>query len=138
MAKDVVQEFDYPQPPEKVWHALTDQGALRETFADNDFEPVPGSAFQFRTKPRPGFSGVIDGTVTDVQEGRRLSYTWRAERLKSPTTVTWELEPTARGTRLRLRHSGFEGFGGRILATMHSAGWKRFMQKALPRYLERS
>jgi uncharacterized protein YndB with AHSA1/START domain len=135
---EMAREAQYAQPPEKVWHALTDREALGRIFAETDFEPVEGRRFQFRAKPRPGWDGIINGRVTKVEPNRRLAYEFQGSRMKTPTNVTWELEPSAGGTRLRLVHSGFRGLGQRLLALVLDRGWKRMMEQDLRRYLEGS
>ncbi|WTJ96518.1 SRPBCC domain-containing protein [Streptomyces sp. NBC_01537] len=66
----------------------------------NDFQPVVGHRFTFRTEPRPqqGFDGIVHCEVLELAPQRRLRIAWRGGRLD--TTVTWTLEPEGRGTRL--------------------------------------
>ena len=132
---ELAREAQYSQPPEKVWHALTDRQALGQVFADNDFQPVEGHRFQSRAKPRPGWDGIINGRVTKVEPNRRLTYEFQGSRMKTPTTVTWELAPRDGGTSLRLVHSGFRGLGQRLLAFVLDRGWKRMMEQDLRRFL---
>ncbi|MFL5807765.1 MAG: SRPBCC family protein [Roseiflexaceae bacterium] len=80
--------------------------------------PRVGHRFQFRTAPVPGFDGVVSCEVLEVDEPRRLSYTWQGGWLRRPTVVTWTLEPVAEGTRVLLDHNGFEGLGGFALSAI--------------------
>ena len=138
MKRDLHFEVVYPHPPERVWHALTDPGALREWLMDNTFEARVGHRFQFRTDPRPGFDGIVNCQVTHVEPPRTLAYTWHGGWLGEPTTVTYTLEPVGGGTRLRLDHTGFRGPRGLALSFMLGSGWKsNILRGSLPRVLER-
>jgi hypothetical protein len=58
-------ETTYDQPPELVWAALTTSEAIAVWLMPNDFELRVGHRFQFKTKPAPGFDGIVpDGTGT--------------------------------------------------------------------------
>ena len=109
-------EFDLPHSPEKVWRALTDPVLLAEWLL-----PVvalklePGAAFTFKTQPYPGWDGIVNCRILEIEAHRKLSYTWVVGDMD--TVVTFTLTPTAPGTRLSLVQSGFkpdqkQNFGG--------------------------
>jgi len=125
----------YPHPPTRVWQALTDPKALTEWLMENDFEPIVGHRFCFRTKPMPGFDGVVRCEVVEIDAPRRLVYTWQGGGMRQSTLVTWTLEEIAEGTRLRLEHTGFEGLGGLTASFILGLGWPRLLRWALPRTL---
>lgn len=114
----------YPHPPAAVWKAITDSRALARWLMENDFQPKVGHRCQFRTKPSPGFSGIVDCEVLEVQAPHRLRYTWTSGKNR-PQDITWSIEAVPGGSRLNLVHSGFQGFGGILLSFMMSAGWRR-------------
>ena len=132
MKRDIRLEMVYPHPPERVWRALTDSAELSQWLMANDFQPRLGNKFQFRAKPQPGWRGIVDCEVTEIDEPRRLSYTWGGEPGKPTTTVTWTLEAVEGGTRLRLEHKGFQGLGGWLLAGMLGSGWGRMLREKIP------
>jgi uncharacterized protein YndB with AHSA1/START domain len=111
MSESVVLDFELKSPIERVWHALTDSATLSRwmMFKANDFQPVVGHTFQFREAP--GWAGVVDCEVTEVDRPHRLSYTWvSGGESTSPhaTVVTWTLAEAEDGlTRLHLEQSGF-------------------------------
>jgi uncharacterized protein YndB with AHSA1/START domain len=72
---------------------------------DNDFQPVVGHKFSFRSTPVPNWDGVIHSEVLIVEPNEKLSYTWATLGLES--LVSWTLAPTSTGTLLRMEHSGF-------------------------------
>ncbi len=133
---DVRLERVYPHPPERVWRALTDPQALAEWLMPNDFQARVGHKFQFRVPPQPGWRGIVDCEVLEVDPPRRLSYLWQGDPKSRPTVVTWILEPTAEGTRLRLEHTGFRGLGGFFLKLLLGSGWKRMLRTSLPTVLD--
>lgn len=113
-------------PPTKVWRALTDSDLLARWLMPNDFRPVPGHRFTFHTTPRPGqgFDGLIHCEVLELDEPRRLRWSWRGGRLD--TVVTWTLVPEGRGTRLFLEHAGFDPDdpAQRRTFTLLDSGWR--------------
>ena len=109
-------EFDLHHVPEKVWRALTDPVLLAEWLLPVvGLELEPGAAFTFKTQPHPGWDGIVNCRVLEIEAHRKLSYAWVVGDMD--TVVTFTLTPTASGTRLSLVQSGFkpdqkQNFGG--------------------------
>ncbi|HEX8344623.1 MAG TPA: SRPBCC domain-containing protein [Actinoplanes sp.] len=120
-----------PHPPARLWRALTDAERLARWFMPNDFAPVVGHRFTFRTQPRAGFDGVVHCEVLALQPERLLRFAWRGGTLDS--TVTWNLVPEGRGTRLMLRHEGFDPDDPfqRQALTIMGRGWRSHVLRAL-------
>ena len=137
MSRTVVLEVVYPHPPERVWRALTDRDALAEWLLPNNFEPRRGHRFQFWSPPRPGSRGVIECEVVELDEPRRLSYTWQSEPDQPPTLVTWTLEPTKGGTRVRLEHELRTGLYALAPGAMPAIDWEWALRAQLPESLTR-
>jgi uncharacterized protein YndB with AHSA1/START domain len=137
--RGIHRELSYAHPPERVWKALTDPRLMALWLMDvESFEPRVGCAFRFRTKPAPGFDGVVHCEVVEVEPLRRLAYTWASgKQRKRPTLVTWELEPHGPNTRLRLTHDGFTGLGGLFIRTLLGRGWGHKLRDYMPRLLTR-
>lgn len=123
MKRDLKLEEIYPYSPEKVWKALTDSEILGKWLMENDFEPHVGHKFNFRTKPTPGFDGIVHCEVLEVDEPRRLSYTWKGGTID--TVVTFILKPISDGTHLTLEHKGFEGLKAIATSFILGSGWKK-------------
>ena len=122
--KSIRREVVYPHPPERVWRALTDPAIVATWLMESDIAPRVGHRFQFRTKPGPGFDGIVHCEIVEVDPPRRLVYTWGGgPTKKKPTLVAWTLTPTDCGTRLVLEHSGFQGVAGFLLRAMLGRGW---------------
>ena len=129
--RTVVIERLFPHPPEKIWRALTESTLLAQWLLRNDFEPVPGRHFQFRSDPMPQWDGIIDCEVLVVEPLRQLSYTWNSMGLES--TVLWTLTPTEGGTQVLMEHSGF-GPDQEMAFKGATYGWRNFFS-ALERVL---
>lgn len=115
----VVVEREFAHPPEKLWRALTTPHLMAEWLMESAFAPVVGTRFQFRAD-----WGTVDCEVRVVEPERRLAYTWDAYSLKS--VVTFTLEPTAAGTRLRMEQTGFRPNQTPFLEGART-GWPRFL-----------
>jgi len=109
-------EFDLHHSPEKVWRAITDPVLLAEWLLPVvELELQPGAAFTFKAPPQPGWDGIVNCRMLEIEIHKKLSYAWRVGDLD--TVVTFSLTPTASGTRLSLVQSGFKpdqkkNFGG--------------------------
>jgi uncharacterized protein YndB with AHSA1/START domain len=109
-------EFDLHHAPAKVWRALTDPVLLAEWLLPViGLELEPGAAFTFKTQPQPGWDGVVNCRMLEIEAQRKLSWSWVVGDID--TVVTFALTPTASGTRLSVVQSGFKphqkaAFGG--------------------------
>jgi uncharacterized protein YndB with AHSA1/START domain len=122
--RSLVIEKEMPYPPEKIWRALTEGSLIKEWLMDNDFQPVVGHSFKFRSTPVPNWDGIIDCKVLAIEPNKKLSYSWGTMGMES--AVVWTLTPTAAGTHLRMEQSGF---GSDQDAAYKGAnyGWQKFI-----------
>jgi uncharacterized protein YndB with AHSA1/START domain len=134
--RDIVVEDVVPQSPEKVWKALTSAELISRWLMPNDFEPVVGKRFTFKTQPMGDWDGVVHCQVLEVVPLRRLAYSWRGgsdvnakygSRLDS--VVTWTLQPEGGGTRLRMVHAGFRSPDNDFAYDAMSSGWGRIIAR---------
>nr|WP_295926543.1 SRPBCC domain-containing protein [uncultured Dyadobacter sp.] len=135
MTKVIKHQFSFPHPVERVWDYLTNPDLLAAWLMKNDFKPVIGHEFQFRTGPIPSldFDGVFYCKVLDIVPFKHLSYSWNGGpgdgNITLESVVNWTLESTESGTDLRLEHSGFarkqnlEMYNGLLL------GWVEKLEK---------
>ncbi|MGG4147479.1 SRPBCC domain-containing protein [Paenibacillus algorifonticola] len=104
-------DFQYTTSIEKAWSAITDPSKLAKWIMENDFKPVVGHRFQFRTQPSEWWDGIINGEVLIVEEPNRLSYTWASGGEQH--TVTWTLQDLGDGkVNLHLEQTGFSNTQG--------------------------
>lgn len=125
-----------PHTVEHVWRAIVTPELLAQWLMENDFQPVAGRRFHMRGVPVPavGFSGQVISEVLEVAPPRRLVISW-ADALEGnalQSVVTFELGAEGAGTRLKLRHDGFdEGDPAQSVAhRILSVGWRA---QVLPR-----
>jgi uncharacterized protein YndB with AHSA1/START domain len=125
---------EYPHPPEKLWHALTDP-ALVPLWTSTGrggrpegFSAQVGNHFRFVGKPVPGWNGIVECEVLAVEPPRLLRHTWKGDE-REPSVVTWCIEPTQSGSRLTYDHTGFKGADGIIMAKLVLGPIRRRMLK---------
>ena len=136
MSRQILLEQHYSHDPAQVWNALTDPDAMADWLMPSEgFAARVGTKFRFRTKPQPGWDGIVNCEVLHVDEPRRLAYSWVGTKQTNGTIVTWTLEPTEGGTLLRLEHSGFQGISGYLMRLMLGSGWKKMLARFLPEVL---
>jgi uncharacterized protein YndB with AHSA1/START domain len=95
--EEIEREATLETDPDRAWEAISDPDVLSDWLAEEvELEPVEGSPARF----------VVDGTerhgvVREVEEGRRISFTWRAPE-EPATLVELELEPLGDDGPVRL------------------------------------
>lgn len=113
MAKIIKHQFFFSHPQETVWDYLTKSELMAQWLMKNDFQPIVGLDFQFRTGPIPGlnFDGIFYCKVLEVIPFKKLSYSWKSGpgegKITLDSVVIWELEPKDQGTEVFLEHRGF-------------------------------
>jgi uncharacterized protein YndB with AHSA1/START domain len=133
---------DYPHSPAKVWRALTDPALIplwTSTGAGGrpeGFVPVPGTKFRLIAKPKPGWNGIVDCEVLEVDEPRLLRYSWVDGNGGEVTLVAYRLEPHAGGTRFTYEHTGFTGVGGIFMAQLLGHVRRKMLRVGLPAVLD--
>jgi uncharacterized protein YndB with AHSA1/START domain len=103
-------------PPEEVFEALTDPGALQEWFLTPggtthawELDLTPGGEWQARTLAPDGEEGVLHGAVVTIDAPHTLELTWHTSWDDfAAGTVRYDLEPMwmngERATRLTVTH----------------------------------
>jgi uncharacterized protein YndB with AHSA1/START domain len=122
--RTLVIEREMQHPPEKIWRALTHSELIKQWLMENDFQPVAGHHFNFRSTPMPNWDGLINCEVLIVEPNVRLSYSWGTMGQK--LVVAWTLTPTKTGTLVRMEQSGF-GPDQEANYRGASYGWNKFI-----------
>jgi uncharacterized protein YndB with AHSA1/START domain len=119
-ADTIAFECELPEPPEKVWRALTVPELLAAWMMPNDIKPEIGSRFAFAGPDTP-----IECEILDAEPGRLLRYSWReraepgdaARHGPLDSIVTFTLDRSiSGGTHLRIVHDGFARTAMRVVA----------------------
>jgi uncharacterized protein YndB with AHSA1/START domain len=137
MSKVIKHEFFFPHPKETVWEYLTKSELLEQWLMKNDFVPIVGHNFQFRTNPIPAlnFDGICHCQVLEIIPFEKLSYSWKGGSGKGDvlldTIVVWKLISNERGTNLFLEHSGFGKTEHVNFFPGMTDGWLKNVQKIM-------
>ena len=93
----VERETTLETDPERAWEAISDEEQLAAWLAEEvELEPVEGAPARFVVD-----GGERHGEVREVEEGRRISFTWRAPE-EPATLVELTLEPLSEEGPVRL------------------------------------
>jgi len=135
MAASIKHQLFFPHPPAAVWEYLTNSELMELWLMKNDFKPIVGHEFQFRTNPHPDvdFGGIFYCKVLEIVPFKKLSYSWKTGPGDGSTTIDsvvhWELQPQGNGTLLLLDHNNFAVMENLPLFNSMIDGWLRNMHK---------
>ena len=136
MQTEIKNEWIYEQSPIEVWEYLTQPELIALWLMPNDFKPILGHEFQFRTKPIPNLDldGLFYCKVLEIVLFQKPKYSWKGGSgsgvFTLDTVVEWTLEKHENGTRLSLKHSGFKEANLAIFTGM-TDGWQKNIQKMI-------
>jgi uncharacterized protein YndB with AHSA1/START domain len=107
---DKVFSVEIAAPPERVWTEITRTGSrCRPMFGTMLVSGLARGA-PIRWRSVNGKFTFVAGEIVEIERPRRLVHTFVFPNLPdAPTLVTWELSPTASGTRVTVTHARFEG-----------------------------
>src|SRR5258708_694623 len=100
---------EYAHSVEKLWYALTDPELVPLWTSTGGggrpegFVPVVGNHFRLVGRPVPGWDGIVDCEVLEVEPPIMLRHTWQGDE-RQPSIVTWRIEPTESGSRRTYDH----------------------------------
>ena len=134
--KPNVAEQTLASSPAAVWAAVTESSALAAWGVDNDVLPVVGHRFHLRGTPRPGFDGVLDGEVIEVDAPRRGVFSITGGPLREPAIVAVEVEPDGDGTTLRFTPVGRPKPCAAAMLLLGRDWQQKILAEALPRHLD--
>jgi uncharacterized protein YndB with AHSA1/START domain len=132
-------ERTFNAPAEKVWKAITDKDEMKQWYFDiADFKPEVGFEFEF-TAGSPKKTYVHKCKITEVIDGKKLTYSWSYEGYNGKSFVTFELFDEGDKTRLKLTHEGLDSFSGEgdFAKESFAQGWTYIIGKSLKEYVEK-
>ncbi|MEP6465140.1 MAG: SRPBCC domain-containing protein [Parafilimonas sp.] len=139
MSNSINHKLFFPNPPAAVWEYLTNSELMELWLMKNDFKPVVGHEFQFRTNPLPNFNfdGIVYCKVLEIISNKKLIYSWKGGpgngEIIMDSIVEWTLIEKDNGTELQLVHSGFENVDKLPIYGAMNEGWRKNMQKIYER-----
>lgn len=125
----------YPHPPRDVWEYLIKPELMEQWLMKNDFLPIIGHEFQFKTRAIPAlnFDGIVYCKVLEIVPQKKLCYSWKTGpgdgKITIDSIVTWTLHPKDGGTELILAHNGVREIEDFNMYKAMSDGWAGNMQK---------
>jgi len=139
MNKSINHQFFFPNPPKAVWEYLTNSELMDLWLMKNDFQPIVGHEFQFRTGPKPdyNFDGIVYCKVLEIVPFEKLSYSWKLGPgdgiINIDSVVKWELKSKNEGTELVLEHSDFAIMENLLIFNSMNEGWVKNVHKIIDR-----
>ena len=134
MSKSVHHKLFFPHPPAVVWEYLTKSELIEQWLMKNDFEPIVGYDFQFKSTPVPNldFDGNVYCKVLEIVPCKKLSYSWKTgpgnNQVAIDSIVLWTLHEKDNGTELQLDHTGFKETDVSMFLAVDE-GWLKNMKK---------
>ncbi len=117
--KEVILQSDIT----KVWSAISQQEEISKWFLKADFKAEKDYAYTFSSSGNEcePIIGVVKSADPYV-----LIYTWIVTGTEVETTVQWQLETIAEGTKLTLEHTGISNYASATAIEMFESfngGW---------------
>jgi len=140
ISEPFIIEQTFNAPIAKVWKAITDKNDMKQWYFDlAEFKPVVGFEFQF-----------IGGTdekkylhlcrITEVIQGKKLTYSWRYDGYEGISYVTFELFSEGDKTMIKLTHEGLDTFPASNLdfaKENYVEGWTSIIGTSLKEFVEK-
>ncbi len=159
MKRTIRIKYHLPYTQEQVWRALTESRLLGKWFMENDFKAEVGHEFTFRMPPQKGWDGITYCKVMELDELNSITYSYQGKAngektlacagihsemadkaakgifTELNTVLNFKLSASCGGTALEMQHSGFEGLKLVLVSFVMGMGWKKQLQKKLPKVL---
>ncbi|MEO6452938.1 MAG: SRPBCC domain-containing protein [Ginsengibacter sp.] len=135
----LVIERTFNAPAEVVSQAITDKDKMKQWYFNiKSFKPEVGFEFEFTggSKER---SYLHLCKITEVQENKKLAYSWSYAGTSGKSVVTFELFSEGNKTRLRLTHEGLETFPADnpdMAKESFTSGWNHIIGTSLKEFVE--
>lgn len=134
MTRTIIHKWYYEHDINTVWEYLTKSDLIAQWLMDNDFKPIVGHEFTFKTQPKIkfGFDGTVYGKVLEIVPQKKLVYSWKggaSGKTSLDTIVTWTLTEKNGGTELLLEHSGFKGVKNYLPYFIMGKGWQKIVKR---------
>ena len=139
----IEREVYVDAPAEVVFEVVSSPEHLRNWWPDEaDYDPTPGAAGSI-TFGDPDTGGAVVGlSVVDAQPPHLFSFRWtqavgEIAQEGNSLLVTFELERSGHGTRLRMTETGFREMGWEVAVLEeqyreHVQGWDHFLPRVAP------
>ncbi len=129
----ILASVEISAPAERVFRALASEELIKWWGSADTYRTTRwtgdlrvGGAWRTEGISADGKPFSVEGEFLEVAPPKKLVQTWRADWDDGHvTTITYRLEPIAGGTRLTVRHAGFDGRADSCRG--HADGWERVL-----------
>jgi uncharacterized protein YndB with AHSA1/START domain len=137
----ITKEVLLNAPASKVWKAITDKEQMKQWYFDiTEFKPEVGFEFQFSGKGHKGEQYLHLCRISEVVQGKKLTYSWKYDKYPGSSLVTFEIFDEGDKTKLRLTHRGLETFvadNPDFAKESFNEGWTYLITKAIKEFVEK-
>ena len=137
----LVIERTFNAPSSRVWEAITEKEKMKEWYFDlAEFKPEVGFEFSF-TAGDEKKSYLHICRITEIEPGKKLTYSWQYEGDPGISYVTFELIPKGDKTTVKLTHAGLENFSPDnpdLARHNFERGWNEIIGVSLKEFVEKS
>ena len=131
---DIRHSYILNAPIEKVWRAVATSEGLAAWLMPNDFQPVLGHEFTFRTQPFGNFDGIVQCKVMELDPPHHLGLSWTGFNID--LFLTLDLKEAGDKTQFSLVHSGWlESY--EMPRGIMDEGWGKHTRERLEQLVER-
>ncbi|HXD92540.1 MAG TPA: SRPBCC domain-containing protein, partial [Bacteroidia bacterium] len=80
MNKTIKHTFTFKHPAKEVWKYITQAELMAEWLMKNDFKPVVGHKFMFKSRavPELNYDGNVHCEVLEIVPLKKLVYSWQS------------------------------------------------------------
>lgn len=119
-------EAEVAADPMEIYRMFTNSTLLREWLADDALaRPIKDGRLYLSWSD--GYQTA--GRFSKLEPGQSIGFSWNGSDEKGPTDVKVSLKPTEKGTRVRVRHSGFDDSkSGRQSASALKKAWESSLE----------
>jgi uncharacterized protein YndB with AHSA1/START domain len=129
----IVATVEIAVPPERVYRALASEEIVQWWGSEDLYRTQkwegdvrPGGRWRVIGAGADGQAFEVKGQYLETEAPKLLSHTWEPDWDQGrPTRVTYRLESIEGGTRVTVRHEGFES---RESCQSHGNGWTRVLE----------
>ncbi|SDN77391.1 SRPBCC domain-containing protein [Afipia sp. GAS231] len=131
----ILATADISASPERVFRALTASDEVVRWWGSDDVYRTTAWVADLRVnghwradgRQTDGTAFSVEGEFLAIDAPRKIAQTWKADWDEGkPTTLTYRLEATEGGTRVTLRHEGFQGRADSCRS--YAEGWRLVLQ----------
>nr|WP_275297755.1 SRPBCC domain-containing protein [Clostridium sp. YIM B02551] len=117
---DIVRSVVIEADINKVWDAIATKEGLEAWLMPNNFKPILGYEFTFKSQPKGDWDGICHCIVKELNPPYKLGFTWSGNNLDQ--YVSFELKEIDDKTEFTLVHSGWSEENMQLREIMYD-GW---------------